>query len=233
MLYKIKVNPCEGIYDMAKLKISIGDHVEISQLNQNEGLQPYVSVVGDFDNKSTVLINTPISSGAYVRLPKNEEYSIKFINKKGIFRINASINKYISKGNIQFIELKLLGESERIQQRDFFRLSCSIPLNFQISIENESEIQFSDEMHTGIIQDLSGGGIRMLTKAEIAAYELIKFNLQLDDNIYELTGEIIFKTHNPYTALSYAYGVMFLGLSEADREKIVIYLHHTQLKPLQ
>ena len=218
---------------MAKLKISIGDLVEISQLNQNEELQPYVSVVGDFDNKDTILINTPISSGAYVQLPKNKEYSIKFINKKGIFRINASINKYISEGNIQFIELKLLGEGERIQQRDFFRLSCSIPLDFQIRIENESGIQFSDEMYSGIIQDLSGGGIRMATKTDIAAYKPIKFNLQLDDDIYELLGEIIFKKHNPHAALPFTYGVMFLGLSEVDREKIVIYLHHAQLKSIQ
>jgi len=93
-----------------KLRISIGDIVEISRLNQKDKSNPYITVVENFDGLNTVLVNTPISHGVYVRLPQNEKYLVKFISKKGIFRINASISKYTSEGGIQFIELKVLGK---------------------------------------------------------------------------------------------------------------------------
>jgi c-di-GMP-binding flagellar brake protein YcgR len=218
---------------MAKLKISAGDLVEILPVKQNKESPPHISVVENYDDQNTILINTPISSGNYVRLPIDEKYLLRIISKKCIFHINASVNKYISEEEVQFVEFKLLGDGKRIQQRDFFRLPYFNIINFQVRVENESGIQFSDEMHSGIIRDLSGGGMKMAAKVDIAKYEIIKFNLQLEGKSYELVGAIMFKKHDRHAVQPYTYGVMFWGISEADRDKIIFHVHHLQLESLQ
>ena len=108
-------------FDVARLRISTGDIVEIAYVNQSEETKQYLTVVEYYDNLNTVLVNTPISQGTYVRLPQNEKYMVKFISRTGIYRIFAFINKYTSEGDIQFIEFKLLGKGKRIQQRNYYR----------------------------------------------------------------------------------------------------------------
>ena len=219
---------------MAKMKITVGDLVEISQISKNVELEPYVSVVEDFDNKDTVLIYSPKSFGFYIQLPKNREYSVRIMSRTGIFRFDASINRYISRESLEFTELKVLGEGERIQQREFFRLPYSIPMNFSIRTEDESEKSFSDEIYEGEIRDLSGGGIKIVTKSELALNDLIRINLQLDKDSYALTGEVRFRIENlDAVNSSYTYGVMFMGLYESKREKILSFLHDLQIRAMQ
>ena len=218
---------------MEKLRISTGDIVEISQLNQKEKTQPYISVVENYDGLHTVLVNSPISQSQYIRLPLNKQYLVRFISKKGVYRIIAKVTQYTSEGDIQFTELKLLGNGRRIQQRNFYRLPYTNVVNFQIKTEDEAGVHFTDETYNGIIRDLSGGGIKMVSKTNIEIHGIIKFNLQLDDKTYELFGKIMVKKHEQHALQPYSYGVMFLGISEDDREKLLLFLHYQQLKQLQ
>ena len=216
-----------------KLKISTGDIAEISQLNKKEDVKPYITMVENYDGLNTVLVNTPISQGSYVRLSQNEKYIVKFISSKGIFRILASVNKYTPEEDTHFIEFKLFGKSKRLQQRNFYRLPCSNNINFQIRIEDESGINFSDDMNNGIILDLSGGGMKMSSKINIDIHKIIMFNLQIGDKKYKYFGQIMVKSVNRNAIQPYTYGVMFLGVSEIDMAKLGSYLHHQQLKSLQ
>jgi len=218
---------------MVKLKIAMGDIVEISRLDQKEELRPYITRVEDFDQKNTVLIHTPIVSSTYVRLPKEDKYLLKFICKKNIYCVNASVSQYKSEGNIQFIELKLSGKGKRVQQREFFRLPCLIPLEFSLKTEDESEILFSEKTNNGIVRDLSGGGMKLVSNFEMAEKNLVKFNLSLQNTCYELVGEIVHKACTPDASQQYTYGVMFLGLSKSEQEKIIKYLHNLQLRHMQ
>ena len=218
---------------MVKLKIASGDPVEISQKDQEGEPKSYVSMVEDYDNKNTVLIHTPISSGVYIRLAQNQQYLLSFTNKKGVFRFHALMNEYKTEGNLQFLEFNLLGNGKRIQHRDFFRLPCTIPLSFsRMSVDEKGELT-QGEIFDGIIRDLSGGGMKIVSKFDISENDVIKFNLQLNGDEYELMGEIRYKSRIPIDIQTYMSGIMFMGLSEAERKKIVLYLHNLQLKSLR
>ena len=73
----------------------------------------------------------------------------------------------------------------------------------------------------------------MASKIDIDIHGIIMFNLRLGDKMYELFGKIMVKKYDQYVTLPYTYGVMYLGISEADREKLILYLHNEQLKSLQ
>ena len=218
---------------MAKLKISSGDLIEIKQLNQKDATMPYLSVVESFDNIDTVLVNSPISSRTFVKLPQTGIYLIRFISKKGIFSTYALIKNYVIEGTLQFTEFKLFGKSKQIQQRNYFRLQYLNEFNFHMRKKGETGLQFSDETQNGIIRDLSGGGIKFVAAINLHKYDIIKFNLQIEDKNYELIGEIILKTFNLNSVYPFTYGVMFFGLSEAERDKIILFIHKRQLKMLQ
>ena len=211
------------------MRIGIGDLVEISRLNHNGKAKTYLSKVEDC-RKNIVLIHTPISYGVYVKLPSDKIYSVKFIGKKGILRHNAAIKKHKSEGAVQFTEIKLLCGGECIQQRDLFRLPCTIPFRFSVRAENEPGTEFFRGIYEGVIRDLSGGGMKIVTKHNLAVKDIIKFNLQLEKVFFELTGEIKYKIHNPRNIKAYTYGIMFSGLNEAVRERIIFLLHDLQLK---
>ena len=211
------------------MKIVMGDLVEISQLKNNRKTRIYFSRVEEC-KKNTVLIHTPISYGIYVKLPSDKVYSVKFIGKKGVLRHNAAIKKYKIEGAVHFTEIKLLCSGERIQQRDFFRLPCTIPFRFSISAENRPEKETPCGFHDGVIRDLSGGGMKIITKQHLAVNDIIKFNLRLKNTSFGLTGEVKYKFKNPHTVKSFSYGVMFVELSETVRERIIFYLHDLQLR---
>jgi len=214
---------------MTKLKIVTGDIVEISLPNQNDNTPPYVSVVENFDNNNILLAHAPISTGDYIRLPIGEKYSLRIIGKNNLYRVNASVHNYISENNVLIIEFLLLGEAERIQQRDFFRLPCTIPLDFFVIKENKHEKVLSEKIFSGIIRDLSGGGMKVVSNLEMEEKDLIKFNLNLESIYYELMGRIMYKGFTQNSD-QFMYGIMFLGLSKEQQEKIALYLHNLQLK---
>ena len=206
-------------------KINEGDSVEILLVNQKAGIKSYASKIEAVD-KTTVLIHSPFVKWDYVQLPMTELYWLNFI--KSMFRYKASINKYISRNRLQLIKFKLLDEGERLQRRNFFRLSCYIPAKFTFLKKNESDQLISNEPHNGIICDLSGGGIKMTTKLEMEEKDCILISLPLDDNDLFLTGEIRVKYGNPNATHQFQYGIMFSDISVMDQNKIVRYLFEQQ-----
>jgi c-di-GMP-binding flagellar brake protein YcgR len=168
-----------------------------------------------------------------VQLPKDEKYLFKFINKNGVYRFTATVKKHRSDGIFQFTEIELLGDGVRIQQREHFRCSCTIPFIFAVKMEDKPESQFSEEKQHGIIRDLSGGGMRIAAKHNLEIKDLIQFNLHLGDIILELTGEIKSKSHNSHASLPYMYGITFRELTEVTREKIIFFVHSLQRKAIE
>ena len=199
--------------------------MEISRLNRDKKAEFFTGEVVYYNKKNIVLIHAPASSEIYEKLPNDEEYSVKFVGKNGIFGIKASINKKLPEGNPQFFELKLFGCVKYMQLRDFFRLPCTIPFNYSVLTANKP-----GKIHEGIIKNLSGGGIKIVTRLEMAADDTIRFSLSLGNDTYKLTGKIKHKDHYSFAMKPFVYGVMFTGMTKTVQEKIILYLHNCQLK---
>ena len=102
-------------------------------------------------------------------------------------------------------------------KRNFFRLHYLKIVSFQIMVEKNG-LPFSNETYSGIIRDLSGGGMKMVTTIDIPKNKLIKLKLRIDNEIFELFGEISFKRYNKKAVQPYTYGIMFLDISEGVKK---------------
>ena len=211
---------------MVSQRICEGDFVVISPINQETGLESYTSRVETVDN-ATVLIHSPFFCFDYARLPITEMYWINL--KKSAIRYKAAILNYLSKNKDHFLQFKLLDEGEKIQRREFFRLSCQIPTEFKpLKKNNFCRQKPSEPHHEGLICNLSAGGLKLMTNLKMEEKDsiLIPFSLGGDD--FRLTGEIRTKYGKSAVSKQFQYGVIFDDISEKDQDKISKHLLHQQ-----
>jgi c-di-GMP-binding flagellar brake protein YcgR len=88
-------------------------------------------------------------------------------------------------------------------------------------------------MHDGIIRDLGGGGMKMMSAQNVAEKSLIRVMLQLNNEYIMVFGEVLHRVRGSDAILPYQYGVKFAGMSKADQEKIIQFLYAEQRKALQ
>ena len=114
------------------------------------------------------------------------------------------------------------------QKRDFFRLDCHIPTSFTLLAKDELGKLVIKDSYEGIISNISGGGVNLVTEIELAEKVNIFIRLRLDEEEMFLVGEIRVKYSNPDEVFPFQYGVMFSDISALEQEKIIKYLFKLQ-----
>ena len=202
-----------------------GDRVQITPANQKNSLKPYLSKVEMVDN-STVLAYSPFINWDFVRLPVTELYWLCFM--ENMLRHNASINKHVLKEGFQFVEFSLLDEGESLQKREYERFSCYTSTHFSLLGKGETGKQSQSDSHNGIICNMSGGGMRIITRQDMELEDRIVVNVRVFGEDLQLPGDIRVKYKDSNTCRQFQYGVEFSDISDIDRDKIIRYLLRQQ-----
>ena len=210
---------------MINHKISTGDIMEVLPIDQQSASISYPSKVEAVDSRA-VLIHAPIDNLDYVRLPLNKHYWLHFAEK--LVRYKASVSKHVKKDDFNFIEFTLLEKGQSLQKRDYFRLSCNIPVKFRSLGKYETGGGDPDELHNGILSDLSGGGVKMQTDMEMEEKDEVFLSFYLDNDAFHLLGEIRAKYYDPSAKQRFQYGIIFSVITELERDRIVRYLFNQQ-----
>ena len=213
--------------------INIGDRVEIQQNREGERPKTHVSQVENKLNDNKIVIHVPISYGQLIEMAQGVEYKFMFFTDKGLIRFTGVVEKQMEEEGFALLVIKLIGEGERIQRRDFFRFSCILPLKFSL-LDNLTMTEVDeDEVFQGIIKDIGGGGVCFLTNESIDENSTIKLVIKLEDSILVAIGEVIQKHYFPKSNYRYQYRVGFIGIHPAEQEKIVQFIFNEQKRMLQ
>ncbi|MDR1665062.1 MAG: flagellar brake protein [Clostridiales bacterium] len=214
--------------------IKTGDRIDISletSIALIDWTKAYVSRVEAVVNKNKILVHVPFAQGRPVRIPVGSGCTVRFSTERGILRFFVKVNEYLVEENFLLVSLKLTSEGEKIQRRDFFRFNCSIAiLFFPLNENGETDEMFPKE---GIVRDLGGGGMRMLSRNIISDGTMIRANLQLGSESIIVFGQVLRREELPNAMISNQYRIKFAAMSTLDQDKIIQYIYNQQRKNLQ
>lgn len=162
----------------------------------------------------------------------------------GILKSSAIVRQRYRKENMYFLAIELINNLEKIQRRQFFRLPCTIDMDFyevRYDDKAESELEFCKKMYKNhainsknmntvksVILDISGGGIRfsLSTPLEEGTYFMAQFSLALEECTQQFN--IVCKVINCTQSLDYADRYFarskFIFDRMTEREKIVRFV---------
>ena len=212
--------------------VNIGDRIEILENSGEKNILH--SQVEDIPKLGELLIRMPIINGRYAIMPDNSELSIIIFTEKGMFKFCVCVAGNLKKDGFGLLHIKISNDGERIQRRDFYRLSCETAFCFK-QVFNCSEPFESENALTGIILDISGGGLRFICNCELRENALIKGIVKLNNEYALIAGKVLDtkKLVNESNEYKFQCRVQFLVLSQEVMKKIMKYIFDEQRKQLQ
>lgn len=220
---------------MISKNIGIGDRLEIRYKDKEFSEKVYISQVQNIINENKIVIYAPITYGALAKLQKKAIFNFLFFTDKGIISFDGQVESYTKKEGFNLIIIEFISEGEKVQRRGSFRFSCILPFNFYILSDNpdKSDSTEEDKIYSGIVKDISAGGLRFITNEEIDEKKIIKSLLDLDKEVLISIGNIIQRHTFPKSTYKYQYRVKFIDISSIEQEKIVQFIFAEQRRILR
>lgn len=206
--------------------LEIGDNIEI-EIDNGESFLRMKSEIISVINDCRVSLAMPIYQGRIYPVSVGGRFNIVF-NKKnmGQFYFTAEVVKRMQKENLKLLVIEKKSDIRHFQRRDFFRLSILLNVNLEV-IENGASVKTI----SAISKDISGGGIRLITKEKLPKHTVVKCNIILDDGIVvEPFGKVIRCEPQPDSMIKYDVGVCFTAIDEKLRSQIISFIFKNQRK---
>ncbi len=240
---------------MVRGTISVGDRLELQKLKNREDelndSKVYLSQLIDFVDNDKANIAMPIVKGRIIPLDIGDRYIICFYTVKGLFQCKAIITARFKHNNIYALEVQFLSELEKYQRRQYYRLECHIDINYHAITEAEILLDkqikrdmfesekmknecvdllesYRTDWKKGTITDISGGGLRFISKEMYEVGNDILLNLELrtkeGNKSLSLQVNVISSikmiNHHGY----YENRAQFLDIQKEERETIIKFI---------
>lgn len=193
------------------------------RLGLNNSQNMYSSQVQDISKNGTILIDTPVYSGHLVPVRIGSIVQIIYFTKQGLFTFYAKVLNRFS-GKLALLEIMPISSVERLQRRQYFRLEKVISFTYTISGGEE------DKVYKGLIQDISGGGLRCKVDKKLEVGTIINCVFTLDQEI-TVSGKVV--RYEELLEKGYEIGLCYVDIDEKVREKIISYIFEEQRKSRQ
>ncbi|BCK00146.1 flagellar brake protein [Anaerocolumna chitinilytica] len=244
---------------MLRDMVAIGDKVELILMDRNEDTEKKTlkSKVLDFPNYTSVIIAMPIIKGRIIPLSVGDKYSLRFFSQTGLYECKGLITDRSNDDKIYILTVEITSALEKYQRRQFFRLSCVLDLDYYIASEAELSLRYklkqnafktpedkqacldaleqcNREWLMGIVVDLSGGGIRLMSESVHEIGNTIQMRIQFTSKVNlktdYISGVIISADKMTNRNGFYEYRAQFKEVLKEDREAIIKYIFEEEIK---
>ncbi len=174
----------------------------------------YVSQLMDVEPNGDFAVAVPIKNSQLVTLLNGTKITVIYNNNEsGMLEFEAEVLRKIN-GKVPVMYIRKMSEIIKGQRRNYFRLDLIVGVKI---------IKANDEtLYSGFSKDISGGGLRLITDAELNEGDIIHVNFEIDDRNYNLKSQV--KTKFKSTENKNEVGVEFLDIIEIDRNDLIKYL---------
>ncbi len=226
--------------------ITIGNKVDMEALvhgnvEKDESKRRVLSCrVMDIPSDSIVRISMPFHEGRIVPLSVGDQYQMTIFSDRGIYASQFVVVHRLKEGNLFLADMEMQRPLKKVQRREFFRHDCRIPASYRMISEKE-ELGLEEEdspidWKKGVILDISGGGLRMVSEHHETANQIIqiRFILELEGELREFIefGKLIASIRRENVANLYEQRVEFEQIGDKDREQIIRYIFDEERKKI-
>ncbi len=206
-------------------ELKIGEKLEIEPLREDRRQVTSKNIIVSqlLDTKEDKLyISSPILKGAPYPLYVGNRIKVIFLREdKGIYSFVAEIKKKIQ-ARLTIYVIEPISEAEKTQRRIFYRLDITRKATFRLLSEDE------DIIIEAATKDISGGGIKAISRKPIATGKNVACTLYLSDEcILTLQGNVVRCVIDTNTG-DYQLGISFLEGNDGARNRIVSFIFEKQ-----
>ncbi|OON99651.1 MAG: hypothetical protein ATN35_11670 [Epulopiscium sp. Nele67-Bin004] len=176
-----------------------------------------------------LIIETPSS---LLSLDLSKKYTFNFFTSDSLYLANVVLINKIQKTNSMFYVGKIVSPVHKKQQRNFFRLPASIPIEFLVIPEviGDTICDIPSEPISAHTMDISAGGLKFLSDVIIDAHSKIVVEFTLQKTVFNLIGKVL-PSYEENMTRPYVYRIAFVDISTKTQEQLLnhILLYQRQL----
>lgn len=233
--------------------LKVGSKLDIRLENQpeieGEEKQPrtFKSVLYNIQENGNLEISMPMIGGKLILLALDVRYELVIYTREGMYCCIGQVKERYKKDNLYMVSMELKTAPSKLQRREFYRLKCLLDIRY-VPVSQEEAQDFTVEELFRMYQregkaeswreatamDISGGGIRFVSREELTAKEqiLIRFTLQntLMRQEFELLGSVLFTKVLEDSTTRFEVRAKFDLEDERAREQIIRYIFEEERK---
>lgn len=216
--------------------LKLGTKLELEIYNDdNEKITPsFASKLEGVPEENIAIVSAPIFEGNLYPVHIDWLMNVYFLHGGDLYYFPAKVLGRETDGHLAYLKLEILGKTEKIQRREFFRFECSIPVRYRV-LAYQSETNGEEvPMNEGVTRDLSGGGMCIKLNEELKVNDLLEIEFELEQakkrNIH-VTGKVVrFSRRHEDPKYGYEAAVVFKKIRNTDKEAIVRFIFEEQRK---
>ena len=233
--------------DMASV-LRVGQKIEMETIvpNDNGEKFTYLSQLEDIFPNGEIEIDMPISGGRLILLSVGSRYEMVFTSEGISYKTVGKIKDRYKSDNRFLLRVEILAPLEKYQRREFYRCDCYLEIKYQDLILDETVTEDGkkyydyrinpdkSEIFHGVMLDISGGGLRFVSRKQSKSgdYKRFIFALGQDDykREYNLIGKIVSSYPIKDSKTKFENRVQFIDLSKRDQEGIIKFIFEEERK---
>ena len=228
--------------------ISPGDKIELKSIKNvllpdgTEGTKLYRTTITDVRTDGMLEIAMPMEKTKLILLPVDGEYEVCFFTLTGMYRANIRIVDRQKVDNQYLLLASLITSIAKFQRREYYRFPCVIEGKAKTITESQAHaiagnlsflVPMGDSLRC-VIVDISGGGVRFISKYQFPQESLVQLQFELKskdfNQKYLLAGKVVASAAIPNRENEYENRVKFIEIDNTSREEIIRYIFEEERK---
>lgn len=224
-------------------EVKIGTKLEMELVNSlgDKIGRTHISQLLDIIDSENIIISAPIYGTRVLFFPAGANVRIIFLHEKyGLLSFTGEITSKDKKNGLLVLFIKIQGEFEKIQRRNYFRLECSLDALFRIPANpddlNTEESNAPPDIYTkALVTNISGSGACLVTRGEAEEGSLLEVIIYLDDATKIRALCTVMRKQVIETTFSKRnqFGLYFNRISQKDQDVVIKYIYEKQKRLLK
>jgi c-di-GMP-binding flagellar brake protein YcgR len=217
---------------MRDINLEINDLVQV-RCHGDDSVSAYPSRIDDV-GEGRVVLSWPTDRGIRIPIHRDQTLALFFVREDAVYSYEGMVEERVITP-IPKIVVQLVGSAQRIQRREYFRVRVMLPVELLGTIESSGPpIDIRDSIlhiqtHT---TDLSGAGLAFQYRRAIPIGTVFETKLTLERDIppLKLLSKVVSadSVRGLNDRRAFHIGLIFMGITEGDRSRIVRHVFKTQ-----